>query len=73
MGQMVGFFFEREEFLVFESAIAKDRQSFHAKKTLGAIVLRCGLERAMESRRASFWDLTQGMECESLIVDLQLR
>ena len=32
MGQMVGFFFEREEFLVFESAIAKDRQSFQGKK-----------------------------------------
>ena len=48
---------------MFESAIAKDRQSFHAKKTLGAIVLRCGLERALESRRAFFWDLIQGKEC----------
>ena len=46
--------FERMEFQVFESAIAKDRPSFQAKKRLGAIVLRCGLERALESRRASF-------------------
>ena len=67
------FDFERKEFQLCESAIAKDRPSFQAKKKMLAIVLRCGLERAMESRRASFWDLTQGMECESLIVDLQLR
>ena len=55
--------FERKEFQVFESAFAKDRPSFQAKKFFLAIVLRCGLERALESRRAFFWDLIQGIEC----------
>ena len=56
-----------------KAPLQKIDQASKPKKKMLAIVLRCGLERAMESRRASFWDLTQGMECESLIVDLQLR